>query len=830
MLDHESAQSALRSLHPSAIEDPQRIRDILRQVMRGRVPLRRGVNRQIMPELAYLRRVDELRLFLRVQDLKCKVDEALLLNFSIDDQRYAMSLRISKSGDKTVVAAYPAVIYCAERRDRRRRQWRNPSLMEHIRLSCGGKILGYGRIENLSEEGLAVEVPGDTSLHQRRGIEIEFLNGEQAGNVVRAEVCHVAPADRKGWKRIGLSRLRTADALIPVERRMRLDGSSFSAASVAWTMLGATARRLRDRAAPGVVFEPTDEDVGVDVVTYRNSRGERIRAIVNSWGDTKNAAAVVIPPAWGKTKETLLPLAATILASFRAAEIPIVVVRFDGTRRRGESFVQQDCRRNGAEYHRFTFSQAVDDIVSTFEFLQNAPQYAPRATVLVTFSASSIDGRKAVAIANPSRVQGWISVVGSADLQSMMRVVSGGIDFLDGIEKGLSFGLEKILGVEVDLDLAGRDALASRLAFLGDACRDFESIRVPVTWFHGRFDAWMDLERIRIGLSHGDISQRRLIEIPTGHQLRSSREALSVFQMIAIEIGRILDVPELQPRIPDFRALDLRAAAERKRLPRQGAVDKRDFWKSYLLGRDGMLGIELLTGTSAFQEFMRSQIDSLRLRESDVVGDLGSGTGSFPLELSARAPVTGLRVVELDFVRESLTRTRRRLLRFGESAINVHLVACDVDVRDRRRFPFRDGVFNAALASLLLGYLDEPFEFLKEVARVLKPGARFVASGLKKDADVSRIFRRGLAEFEDSRAQPYFDPEEIRDLPAASRGFLSEAARLLDLEEEGVFEFRDPEEWVAMLSEAGFESIQRATSFGYPPQAMILSATRRSTS
>ena len=829
MLDHESAQSTLRSLHPSAIEDPQRIRDILRQVMRGRVPLRRGVNRRIVPELAYLRRVDEFRLFLRVQNLECKIDEVLLLNFSIDEQRYVMSLRISAPGEKTVAAAYPAVIYCAERRDRRRCQGRNPSLMERIRLSYGGKILGYGRIENLSEEGLAVEVPGDTSLDQRRGIEIEFLDGKQAGNAVRARICHVAPADRKGWKRIGLSRLRSADALIPVERRMRLDVSSFGAASLAWTMLGATARRVRDRAVPGVVSEPTDDEK-VDVVTYRNSRGERIRAIVNSWGDTRNAAAIVIPPAWGKTKETLLPLAATILASFRSAEIPIVVVRFDGTRRRGESFVQHDCRRNGAEYRRFTFSQAVDDIVSTFNFLQSAPQYAPRATVLVTFSASSIDGRKAVAIANPGRVQGWISVVGSADLQSMMRVVSGGVDFLDGIEKGLSFGLEKILGVEVDLDLAGRDALASRLAFLGDACRDFESIRVPITWFHGRFDAWMDLERIRIGLSHGDISQRRLIEIPTGHQLRSSREALSVFQMIAIEIGRILDVPGLQPRIPDLRALELRAAAERRRLPRQSAVDKRDFWKSYLLGRDGTLGIELLTGTSAFQEFMRSQIDSLRLRESDVVGDLGSGTGSFPLELSAHDPITGLRVVELDFVMESLARTRRRLLHFGESAINVCLVACDVDVRDRRRFPFRDGVFNAALASLLLGYLDEPFEFLKEVARVLKPGARFVASGLKKDADVSRIFRRGLAEFEDSRAQPYFDPVEIRDLPAASRGFLSEAARLLDLEEAGVFEFRDPEEWVAMLSEAGFESIRRATSFGYPPQAMILSATRGSAS
>ena len=68
---------------------------------------------------------------------------------------------------------------------------------------------------------------------------------------------------------------------------------------------------------------------------------------------------MVIPPAWGRTKETLLPLAATIVETFRRAGQPVRVVRFDGTHRRGESHVDPELRTPGEEYLHFTFSQAV---------------------------------------------------------------------------------------------------------------------------------------------------------------------------------------------------------------------------------------------------------------------------------------------------------------------------------------------------------------------------------------------------------------------------------------------------------------------------------------
>src|SRR5262249_30745307 len=163
-----------------------------------------------------------------------------------------------------------------------------------------------------------------------------------------------------------------------------------------------------------------------------------------------------------------------------------------------ESFNEPDCREQGKEHHRFTFSQGVDDILDVIAALDRLDEFRPSRFVLVTFSAASVDGRRAIALDEGRRICGWVSVVGSADLQSMMRVVSGGVDYVGGVERGVSFGKQEILGVEVDIDHAGRDALDHEMAFLDDSCRDMRSVQVPVTWIHGRHDAWMDLERVRL--------------------------------------------------------------------------------------------------------------------------------------------------------------------------------------------------------------------------------------------------------------------------------------------------------------------------------------------
>jgi ubiquinone/menaquinone biosynthesis C-methylase UbiE len=567
----------------------------------------------------------------------------------------------------------------------------------------------------------------------------------------------------------------------------------------------------------------------VDLVDYKNDDGEVIRGIVDSYGDRRGAPVVVIPPAWGKTKETLLPLAMTIVSSFAKERHPVAVVRFDGIRRRGESYNEPQCRFPGREYYRFSFSQGVKDIAATLDFLYGSQEFKPSTVILVTFSAASIDGRRAVASGKDGQIGGWISVVGAPDLQSAMRVVSGGIDYLGGYEKGVRFGFQEVQGVTVDMDYAAADALEHRLAFLEDARRDMAAITTPISWIHGRFDAWMDLKRVQHLVSIGGSENRRLIEVPTGHQLRSSKQALDVFQLIAAEVGRLALRRSLSPVLPKLSLVSVRTKAERARLPKPD-YEPRGFWKDYLVGRDGWLGIELMTATSAYSDLMRAQIEELGVRTGMRIADLGSGTGALLLQLleSERLP-EGIHVNEIDFVREALGRARKRASKTAISRfLSAHYLQCDLDLDQKvARIPLSDRSQDAVLASLMISYLQQPDTLLKEIKRVLVPGGRLVLSTLVPDADTSKIYAEGAAELRSGRARELLGASAEAHLEPSLRSFMNDAARLLDLEERGVFKFWEPADLEHLIRRAGFEILQTRTAFGDPKQAIIVTARSR---
>jgi ubiquinone/menaquinone biosynthesis C-methylase UbiE/pimeloyl-ACP methyl ester carboxylesterase len=521
-----------------------------------------------------------------------------------------------------------------------------------------------------------------------------------------------------------------------------------------------------------------------------------------------------------------MPLALSIVASFRGADEPVTVLRFDGVRKRGESYNHPECRTPETDHHRFTFSQGVRDIHATLDFLERTPEFEPSTVILVSFSAASIEARQATA--RDPRIGGWISVVGAADLQSMMRVISGGVDYAAGLERGVRFGLQDILGIEVDMDHAGLDAFRHQLAYLEDSRREMAEIVVPITWIHGRHDAWMDAERVKDALSRGDTSRRRFIEIPTGHMLKTSREALDAFQLIAGEVGRMALDRQLVPTAPNLVALERRHRAERNRLPKV-SVDIRSFWRDYLLGKDRMLGFELMTSITPYENLMDRQVCALDLKEGHRVADLGSGTGAFPLHLARSAYRSmPLAVYEIDYLREGLGRARERLLERGcPPGLDVRYVECDLDVGAAgSAIPLGSESVDAVLAALLVSYVSEPRALLREIHRVLRRRGRLVLSSLRRDADMSKLYTDGLAELRAGRAREIFGHEGEKQLDDAARGYLNEASRLLDLEENGTFQFWDPPELERLVRQAGFRILSTSRSLGNPPQAVVLSAER----
>ena len=140
--------------------------------------------------------------------------------------------------------------------------------------------------------------------------------------------------------------------------------------------------------------------------------------------------------------------------------------------------------------------------------------------------------------------------------------------------------------------------------------------------------------------------------------------------------------------------------------------------------------------------------------------------------------------------------------------------------------PVRTGTYDAALASLLIGYLEKPDAFLSEIHRILKPNGRLVISTVMRDADLSKIYVESLAELPRERLVELFGASAGEDVERVRQDFLNDAARIIDLEEFGIFRFWDPPEFSKMVARAGFSNIRMERAFGSPPQAVVLQAQR----
>jgi ubiquinone/menaquinone biosynthesis C-methylase UbiE/pimeloyl-ACP methyl ester carboxylesterase len=818
------AEAGLGRLHPGVVTDRGEIERFLRRLASERTPLHRGMNRRIDPEVARIVGVEAEGLELELRNFASGQPAAVFLNCTVDAQPYFFSAPFEREvGKGRWRVLRPAAIYRSERRDRARRL---PTVGDPRRLSLEGDegTQFEAEVADISAEGVAVWLDDTDADRLGSAFRVCDLDGAAPGTLRYGEVCNRWPApDRKGWSRIGLGLSPTArGGTLRVENRDQVvESTARERLQRRWKTLHAATRMVADRARGAIGREiPLPS---VRVIDYRNREGEHLRAIVDSWGDHRGATAVVIPPAWGRTKETMMPLAESIVSAFRAAEQPVLVVRFDGVRKRGESHNDPGCTEPGKEHHRFTFSQGIRDIQATIDHLERSPEFGPSKTIIVSFSAASIETRRAVA--TDSRIDGWVCVVGAADTQSMMRVISGGVDYVAGVERGVTFGIQEVLGVAVDIDHAGRDLFQNELPYLDDARRDFGKINIPVTWIHGQFDAWMDVDRARDVLSRGDTSKRKLIEVPTGHMLKTSREALETFQLVASEVSRMALGREIPTVVPDLENLDRRRRAENARQRPAPESELREFWRGYLVGTGETVGIELMTQTRAYREMMEFSVHGLAIEAEDVVLDLGCGTGALPVHLASTRVPSGVRVIGLDFVAEGFARARERLAARG-STLDVKFIESNLDLRADEQLPVLTESVDAALAGFFLSYVRRPEAVLRDLRRCLKPGGRLVVSSLRRDADVSRLFTEGLNELRLDDSSLQLGGQRV-DLEAAAQSYLNQASKLLDYEESGQFAFWDLDELDELVRNAGFDVISGAPIFGHPPQAAIVVAVRR---
>ncbi len=161
---------------------------------------------------------------------------------------------------------------------------------------------------------------------------------------------------------------------------------------------------------------------------------------------------------------------------------------------------------------------------------------------------------------------------------------------------------------------------------------------------------------------------------------------------------------------------------------------------------------------------------------------------------------------------EGSAQVRTSHLRFDQ------LVFGDAAVDER--LPFDGGAYDRVIASLLLPYIANPDETVREFHRALKPGGRVVISSNRPNADMSEIFAKLVEDVGCGRVPPPPGMDRGRFL-AELRAYTNSAAFLLRLTDEQTFRLLSPDGLRQMLEQAGFRSVEVSPSFGDPPQAYV---------
>jgi demethylmenaquinone methyltransferase/2-methoxy-6-polyprenyl-1,4-benzoquinol methylase len=111
----------------------------------------------------------------------------------------------------------------------------------------------------------------------------------------------------------------------------------------------------------------------------------------------------------------------------------------------------------------------------------------------------------------------------------------------------------------------------------------------------------------------------------------------------------------------------------------------------------------------------RSMIGHAAPAAGDTVLDVASGTAGVALQIAAR---TGARVVGLDLTEQMLRQGQRNV---SGSAVSDRI---DLVAGRAEQLPFADATFDGLTFTYLLRYVADPQATLRELARVVKPGAR----------------------------------------------------------------------------------------------------------
>lgn len=651
----------------------------------------------------------------------------------------------------------------------------SPDRRADRRLAVGGSVDVAGvtmGVRDVSPRGL--RVAGAWSVGDR--LDLRVGTGHQVAPIRRAQVIH-----RTG-ETVGLR-------LLP---RQELEFRGERAAIGDFRSVGVRDSRGPLAAHRVVIPAPS----GGEIVGLLSETGTPVRT------------AVVIPPAWARTKESFSLLSQAIVASFEGATSGVSVLRIDYRQHRGES--TSATARLGVELSalEFTATGALEDIRSGIRFLRARHPGCRVVLIGMSFSAPLC-----LRVAASGDADGLVQLMGGSDLQDLTRNATGGLDVVGDLRSGRATQPLNILGQYMDLTVSVTDAIRQRVMFLADSQDDAASIGVDLLWVVGERDAFVDPARVK---SIVELAPRgQMVSVDCGHVPTTAAEAFAAFAPAVSYLRSVagldhetLIVPEegqaIQTMLEEFEAV-------------RGVVpepDPEEFWRRYMLGGKGLLGYEVLAMTPEYRELMTTQAELLLESSPTRVVDIGGGVGTLLDYLHPAGPV---RVDLFDLVGELVERARGRS---HDALVELH---ADVWDSNGDEWPGCLRHADAVLLSLLLPVIDHPTSFLERLRQHIPSGCRVIASSLHPDVDLSMRFLAMIQEVSDGRLVPPVGMSTPTFVDAL-RDYQRNASELMWRSERGDIRLLTATELTGLFEDAGYVVDRSIRTFGQPAQGTIISA------
>ena len=577
-------------------------------------------------------------------------------SFTQNEASYSFSAERSGWVDGIGMFQIPSVIYRGEKRTGQRKDGEG-----RIELVLSSEKVS-GRVMDSSRRGILCEIPV-TSFSERPPAAGQSLDISISGRIIPGEIRHIV--EQRNDKGVLVFRIGLETGIT------RKDPISIIYDDKTWeNTWNGPEYALKDSA----LIRPRS-------VSYTDRNGRKIVALLHILDTEKPCTAVVIPPAFGKKKEALAPLALTLMANFSSAGENVAVLRYDGIDRPGESDNSNRHARRGYEMLGYRIDQGYTDLESTMQWIKSNDLFKAEKIVLISSSMSALDARRLQATKGSLKADYWISLMGVSSAQGTLRNVLGGIDVVANHRMGLPIGTMGMLGQLVDMDRMTADMTHLGYATLTDAREAMSHIETPVTWMFGVFDKWMIPEEIRDIMSIEAPGNREIIEIPTAHNLRTSNDAISAFQLISHAILRQCKKLKKPPVVsPDKKELLDLLTRERERITDNEKLDMQRYWKGYLVGESkGEEGYDFYSKLEEFHEFVNLEAAILDPRPGESIADMGCGTGLVSEAILLRMAegnlnLQGTHFTAVDLVEEALDKAADKYHNLCQSHQNLDAI------------------------------------------------------------------------------------------------------------------------------------------------------------